>query len=71
MTLLQVLSESSTETYWKRLRAGQRTSLHDVEKMVTEGGAQEVPRVTKVPLFDTELRTVYALRVLADVLTKG
>lgn len=62
----QVLGEEVSQGYWARLRAGQQVALADVERAVAAGGVQ----VTEVPYFDTEMKTVYALRVLADVLTR-
>ncbi len=62
----QVLAEHVKEGYWNRLRAGQQVALADVGKAAAAAGVH----LTEVPYFDTEMRTVYALRVLADVLTR-
>lgn len=62
----QVLAEHVKDGYWNRLRAGQQVALTDVGKAAAAAGVH----LTEVPYFDTEMRTVYALRVLADVLTK-
>jgi hypothetical protein len=63
-----VLSSTATQAYWDRLRKGQKVSLGDIEAAAQQAG--EV-RITRVPMFDTELRNVYALRVLGDTLTQG
>lgn len=62
----QVIREQASQAYWDRLRVGQQVALGDVSRAAEEAGVE----VTQVPFFDTEIRTVYALRVLADVLTK-
>ena len=62
----QVIREQASQAYWDRLRVGQQVALGDVSRAAAEAGVE----VTQVPFFDTEMRTVYALRVLADVLTK-
>jgi arsenite/tail-anchored protein-transporting ATPase len=66
LVINQVIAAQASQGYWGRLRAGQQVALADVSRAATEAGV----RVTQVPFFDTEMRTVYALRVLADALTK-
>lgn len=63
----QVLRPDVQEAYWDRLRAGQHVSLKEAGQLAKGGGV----RLTKVPFFDTEMRSVYALRVLAKALVDG
>jgi arsenite-transporting ATPase len=62
----QLLNDHATQGYWDRLRAGQQVALADVGKAAAVADVQ----VTEVPFVDTEIRTVYGLRVLGDMLTK-
>lgn len=62
----QVLNEDSGQGYWDRMRAEQRKHVKDVEAVAKKEGLT----VTPVPYFDTELKSVYALRVLANELMK-
>ncbi len=61
----QLIAPQVTKGYWDRLRVGQQAALADVGRAAAEAGVA----VTQVPYFDTEIRTVYALRVLGDALT--
>lgn len=63
----QVLKADVKDAYWDRLRAGQSVSLREAESLARGGGV----RLTKVPFFDTEMRSVYALRVLAKAIIEG
>jgi len=62
----QVIREDSEQSYWDRMRREQLKQVKDLEVMARK----EKLDITPVPYFDTELRSSYALRVLAQELMK-
>jgi len=69
----RLLSESANDKFLERVYKAQDKSLTVINQLSTDVPLQapgNVPpvRVQEVPFFDTELRSVYALRVLSSVL---
>jgi len=65
----------ATDKFLQRVVKAQDASLKDINRISTEvplnaKGDPPPVRVQEVPFFDTELRNVYALRVLSNVLFK-
>lgn len=56
--------EAVTNSYLNRLRRGQQVSMSELEKMAT----QDAIPLYKVPYFDMEVRTVYGLRAISQVI---